>query len=60
MAYWNALGNEYWPAVYLVDRCGKLRFSSVGEVHRGEPSGHRAETKLEELLSETRGACAPR
>jgi len=60
MAYWNALGNEYWPAVYLVDRCGKLRFSTVGEIHRGEPSGRRVETKLEELLAEPSGACAPR
>jgi thiol-disulfide isomerase/thioredoxin len=60
MAYWNALGNEYWPAIYLVDRCGKLRFSTAGEVHRGEPSGRRVETKLEELLAETQGTCAPR
>lgn len=28
---WTAWGNQYWPAVYLVDRSGHIVFSHVGE-----------------------------
>jgi thiol-disulfide isomerase/thioredoxin len=28
---WKAFGNEYWPAVYLVDRSGHIRLKHVGE-----------------------------
>src|SRR5258708_21952005 len=35
-AYWKALGNEYWPTVDLVDRCGRLRDRHIGEVPSGE------------------------
>ena len=28
---WNAWSNQYWPAIYLVDREGKIVFSHVGE-----------------------------
>lgn len=56
-AYWRALGNQYWPTVYLVDRCGSLRASWSGEVHSGEESGHRLEAAIEALLDEER--CAP-
>jgi len=50
--YWKALGNRYWPTVYLVDRCGRIRGSRVGEVHAGEPSGLEVESVLEKLLAE--------
>ncbi len=30
-ATWNAWGNQYWPAIYLVDRSGRIVFSHVGE-----------------------------
>ena len=56
-AYWNALGNQYWPTVYLVDRCGKLRDHHVGEVHSGEESGRRVEARIEALLAEPATAC---
>jgi hypothetical protein len=51
-AYWRALGNEYWPTVYLVDRCGRIRERQVGEIHAGQPSGQSLEARLEALLSE--------
>ena len=51
-AYWDALGNEYWPAVYLVDRCGRIRESAIGEVHSGDESGRRLTARIEELLAE--------
>jgi len=51
-AYWRALGNEYWPTLYLVDRCGRIRARQEGEVHEGEASGRRLEAKIKELLAE--------
>ena len=56
-AYWNALGAQYWPTVYLVDRCGRLRDRHIGEVHSGAESGHRVEASIEALLAEPAGAC---
>jgi hypothetical protein len=51
-AYWNALENEYWPAIYLVDRCGRIRERAIGEVHADDASGRRLETRIEALLAE--------
>ncbi len=56
-AYWNALGNQYWPTLYLVDRCGRIRERSIGEVHLGQARGHRLEARVRELLAETAGDC---
>jgi hypothetical protein len=56
-SYWNALGNQYWPTLYLVDHCGRIRERSIGEVHLGEASGRRLEARIEELLSEGAGDC---
>jgi thiol-disulfide isomerase/thioredoxin len=30
-ATWNAYGNEYWPAQYIVDQSGKIVFEHAGE-----------------------------
>lgn len=35
-ATWNAWGNEYWPAEYLVDRRGRIIHSHAGEGDYGE------------------------
>ena len=53
-AYWNALGNRYWPAWYVVDRQGRIRGRFVGEVHRGDPTATRIEKLISELLMEPR------
>jgi hypothetical protein len=50
--YWRALDNQYWPTVYLVDRCGRIRGSRIGEIHSGEASGRQVEALIEALLSE--------
>lgn len=34
-SYWNAMGNQYWPAFYLVDRDGRIVASQIGELHEG-------------------------
>lgn len=58
-AYWNALDNHYWPALYLVDRCGRIRANAIGEVHAGQESGRRLEAGIEALLKESLADCAP-
>jgi len=56
-AYWNALGNEYWPTTYLVDRCGRIRVQRIGEVHENDESGRQLQARIEELLAEPAGGC---
>jgi thiol-disulfide isomerase/thioredoxin len=34
-ATWNAYGNQYWPAQYIVDKSGKIVFSHAGEGQYG-------------------------
>lgn len=51
-AYWKALGNEYWPTTYLVDRCGRIRVRHIGEIHSGQESGLVLEKQLQALLDE--------
>jgi cytochrome c biogenesis protein CcdA/thiol-disulfide isomerase/thioredoxin len=31
LATWNAWGNQYWPADYLIDATGNVRYASFGE-----------------------------
>jgi thiol-disulfide isomerase/thioredoxin len=31
MGTWNAYGNEYWPADYLIDSSGQVRYTAFGE-----------------------------
>ena len=42
---WNAFGNRYWPAKYIVDRDGALRYTHFGEGNYDE-----IEDVLRELL----------
>ncbi|MCC7522456.1 redoxin domain-containing protein [Candidatus Uhrbacteria bacterium] len=44
---WNAYGNRYWPAAYIFDREGRLRFTHFGEGEYAEQ-----EDVIRELLSE--------
>ena len=46
-AVWNAFGNRYWPAVYVVDANGKIRHHQFGE---GEYE--RTEAVIQQLLRE--------
>ena len=46
-AVWNGWGNRYWPALYLVDKRGILRYLHVGEGEYPETAA-RIEALLEE------------
>ncbi len=44
-AIWRSLNNHYWPALYLVDRDGRIRFS-----HFGEGAYEEIERAIQQLL----------
>ena len=47
MGTWNAYGNEYWPADYLIDATGHVRYAAFGE---GDYD--KTETAIRALLAE--------
>ncbi|HEX4837516.1 MAG TPA: cytochrome c biogenesis protein DipZ [Solirubrobacteraceae bacterium] len=47
MGTWNAYGNQYWPADYLIDASGHVRYAAAGE---GDYA--RTETAIRALLAE--------
>jgi cytochrome c biogenesis protein CcdA/thiol-disulfide isomerase/thioredoxin len=47
---WNAFQNQYWPAKYLIDRSGHLRY-----YHFGEGSYDTTEARIRTLLGENAG-----
>ena len=50
-SYWNALGNQYWPAFYLIGRDGLVYGRAVGELHVGDRSARGVETLIDQLLA---------
>ena len=46
---WHAYRNRYWPAFYLVDKAGDIRY-----VHAGEGDYDRTEAVIKALLAENR------
>jgi cytochrome c biogenesis protein CcdA/thiol-disulfide isomerase/thioredoxin len=51
MGTWNAYGNQYWPADYLIDANGHVRYTAAGE---GDYA--RTETAIRALLAEAGGS----
>jgi cytochrome c biogenesis protein CcdA/thiol-disulfide isomerase/thioredoxin len=47
MGTWNAYGNQYWPADYLIDARGQVRYATAGEGDYGK-----TETAIRALLAE--------
>ena len=47
MGTWNAYGNEYWPADYLIDANGQVRYATFGE-----GDYRKTETAIRALLAE--------
>jgi thiol-disulfide isomerase/thioredoxin len=54
-AVWRAFNNEYWPALYLIDAKGRIRYHQFGE---GEYE--RRERIIQQLLAEARAGGADR
>jgi thiol-disulfide isomerase/thioredoxin len=52
-AIWNAFHNEYWPAVYLVDAHGRVRYHHFGEGAYDEEA-----LAVDELLHEASASTA--
>jgi cytochrome c biogenesis protein CcdA/thiol-disulfide isomerase/thioredoxin len=48
MGTWNAYGNQYWPADYLIDSRGRVRYATFGEGDHAK-----TETAIRALLAET-------
>ena len=48
--YWDALGNRYWPAIYLLDAKGIVRDVQYGEVHDGDAADARLRAAIEAML----------
>lgn len=51
-AYWNAMGNRYWPAFYLIDRRGRVRQAWAGEIRNGSARGREIQRAMEAVLAE--------
>lgn len=51
-SYWKALGNQYWPAFYLIDKRGQLRYRFAGETHSGDRRALEIERRIGELIAE--------
>jgi thiol-disulfide isomerase/thioredoxin len=47
-AVWNAFSNRYWPALYLIDAQGHIRYH-----HFGEGNYEQSERMIQQLLAET-------
>ena len=52
---WNAFHNQYWPAYYLVDGQGRVRYHQFGEGEYGK-----AEAAIQDLLAESRSTALQR
>ncbi|MFT4112761.1 thioredoxin family protein [Silvibacterium sp.] len=54
MRIWNAFSNQYWPAHYLIDAKGHVRYQHFGEGEYDE-----TEKQIQELLKEAHATSMP-
>ena len=54
-AVWRAFANNAWPALYLIDAQGRVRYR-----HLGEGEYERSEKMIQQLLAEAGAASVPR
>jgi len=52
MANWRAFDNQYWPALYVIDRRGVIRDLHIGELHEGTPAWRSVVALIESLRRE--------
>ena len=46
--HWNAYHNMYWPALYLIDKAGQIRY-----VHIGEGAYNEIETNIQGFIGQS-------
>lgn len=46
---WEAMGNRYWPCLWLLDGSGVVRYRHVGELHQGSPGWNELIGRIEAL-----------
>jgi hypothetical protein len=47
--HWQALGDRFWPAFYLIDAEGRIIATRIGELHSGERSADESERAIAAL-----------
>ena len=52
-SYWKAMGNRYWPAFYLIDKQGRIRYAEYGQADIGAPRAKEMQARIASLLSES-------
>ena len=52
--YWEAMHNRYWPAYYLIDANGRVRYKFFGETHKNSPNDKRISSAIELLIREAK------
>ncbi len=51
-ATWRAFNNRYWPTLYLIDKRGVIRYTHIGELHKGTKGWDEVVSLIEELQKE--------
>lgn len=51
-SYWNAMGNRYWPAFYLIDRQGRIVATQIGELHEGQARADEYEAEIRRRITQ--------
>jgi len=52
-ANWQRWDQQYWPAIYLLDKKGRIRWVWIGELEFNKAGGEKAMTRrIEQLLAE--------
>ncbi|MBF6592884.1 MAG: redoxin domain-containing protein [Thermaceae bacterium] len=52
-ATWQAYANHYWPAFYLIDRKGVVRYVQAGEISSSYPNSIKSlQAQIEKVLGE--------
>jgi len=52
--YWKAMHNRYWPAYYLIDANGLVRYKFFGETHKNSQNDTRISSAIESLINEAK------
>jgi thiol-disulfide isomerase/thioredoxin len=50
-SYWQAMGNRYWPAFYLIDAQGRVAATTIGEMHVGESRAKEFEVEIAKVVA---------